>query len=675
MNDDTGKNKGHLLDLKLPVGWLFLAYGLVLGIYGLLSKKEMYARSLGININLLWGAGLFAFGAVFLLFAFASRKKRRQGTCKAKNLPMVFAALTITGLAAAAVAATNGPTLPAKTPAQEQAAVAAAGPDRTAWFREAKFGLFIHWGVYSMIGREEWARQILQIPVDEYEYYARNFNPTEFDPDEWADLARQAGVRYIVITSKHHDGFCLFDSHYTNYDAGASKYGRDILAGLAAACKREDIPLGFYYSIMDWHHPDYLPRRNWEKDRPAGGANFGRYMDYAINQIKELVDRYDPAVLWFDGEWEHSNEEQRAFEIEKILLGMKPSLLINDRLFKREPGHGDFGTPENYVPATGIRNADGSPRLWEACYTMNFNGWGYNRYETEFHSSSQLIRQLIEVVSKGGNLLLNVGPQPDGKIQPEFVDRLKKIGAWLKVNGEAIYGTQAGVFDRLPFFGRCTVKDKTLYVHVMGRPADGLIVLPGLKTEVEKISLLAEPEKAVPFRRSLNDLVIVLPERLPDPDATVIKVELAGQPEVSSYVIKPDRRGRIELPVYLADIQSAMGQRAYLDYFYRTTMLTNWQNVNDYPEWQFETEAASTYEILISYASMWGGQAAYEVEVDDQKIEALTEGSPSVYFPKTFSIGKVELGAGRHTLRVRIKHLANNHAMNLEKISLIGVRS
>jgi alpha-L-fucosidase len=547
----------------------------------------------------------------------------------------------------------------------------AQASDRLQWFREAKFGLFIHWGVYSMIGREEWARQILQIPLNEYQYYADNFNPTGFDPDAWAALAKDAGVKYVVITSKHHDGFSIFDSAYTDYDIMHAKYGKDILGPLAASMKKIGIPLGFYYSIMDWHHPDYLPRRDWEKDRTTKGADFGRYMDFATNQIKELVTKYDPAVMWFDGEWEHSNEEQRAFAIGKMLLEMKPSLLINDRLFKREPGYGDFGTPENYVPATGIRNPDGTPRLWEACYTMNWNGWGYNRYETEFHSSSQLIRQLVEIVSKGGNLLLNVGPQPDGRIQADFAARLRRIGEWLKTNGEAVYGTTASPFERLPFFGRATVKGATLYIHVMGWPQDAKIGLPGLKTNVKKAYLLADRTKSLDVGRVGKDVVLTLPARAVDPDATVVALELDGPPVVEPWTVGADKDGRIDLPVYLADIQSGMGQRAYLDYFYRTTMLANWQNVNDYPEWAFATDKAGTYEVRASYASMWGGQAGYEVEIDGQKLAARTESSPSVYVPATFSVGKISLAAGGHKLRVKITSITNNHAMNLEKIVLV----
>ena len=576
--------------------------------------------------------------------------------------PLAAAILCLLALGLAARSA------PSPGPAQAQT------PDRLQWFREAKFGLFIHWGVYSMIGREEWARQLLQIPLAQYQDYADNFDPVGFNPDEWAALAKESGVKYVVITSKHHDGFAIFDSAYTDYDIMHAKYGRDILGPLSVSMKKAGLPLGFYYSIMDWHHPDYLPRRPWEKDRTTQGADFGRYMDFAVNQIKELVTKYDPAVLWFDGEWEHSNEEQRAFAIGRMLLEMKPALLINDRLWRREPGFGDFGAPENYVPATGVRNPDGSPRLWEACTTMNWNGWGYNRYETEFHSATQLIRQLIEIVSKGGNLLLNIGPQPDGRIQAEFVARLREMGAWLKTNGEAVYGTTASVFERLPFFGRCTVKGTTLYVHVMGWPADGRIVLPGLRTEVKKATLLTGPGRPLTFKRAGQDVVITLPDRERDPAATVVVVQLEAPPVVEPWTIGAGKDGRIDLPVYLADIQSEMGQRAYLDHFYRTTMLTNWQNVNDYPEWTFTTDKPGTFEVLATYASMWGGQAAYEVEIDSRKLAAKTESSPSLYFPATFPVGQVLLPVGPHKLRVRITSIANNHAMNLEKIALVPVR-
>ncbi len=584
------------------------------------------------------------------------------------QLPAIAAVLLALSAVAVMVAPSPRPKSSAAGPARAQAAD--ASPDRIRWFREARFGMFIHWGAYSQLGREEWARQLLQVPLGDYQEMAKGFNPVRFDPDEWVALAKDAGVRYMVVTSKHHDGFCMFDSRLTDFDVAGAKYGRDALRMLTDACRRAGMPLGFYYSIMDWNHPDYLPRRAWETDRPVRDADFNRYMDYAIGQVRELATGYDPAILWFDGEWEHTNEEQRALEIERMLRSIKPDILINDRLFKRSPGLGDFGTPENYVPATGLRNEDGTPRLWEACYTMNFNGWGFNRTETEFHSAPQLIRQLVEIASKGGNFLLNVGPGPDGRIPPEFAARLKRMGEWLRVYGDSVYGTSASVFEKLPFFGRCTVKGNTLYIHVFGWPADRRVKLPGLRAFLKRASMM-DTGKTLNFRRSGTDIIISLPDACPDEDDSVVVVELQGKPDVAPYAIEPGSGGRIELPIVLAEIQSEMGQRAYVDWFYRTAMLSNWQNVNDYPAWEFTTDREGTYEVQVSYASQWGGKAGYVVQVDDQEIPATTKDSPSVYFPKTFPAGTVDLPAGKHTLKVRITSVANNQAMRLEKVTLL----
>ncbi len=563
--------------------------------------------------------------------------------------------------------------LPVLIEAQETSSkslIPPARPESLNWFREAKFGLFIHWGVYSQIGREEWARELLQIPLREYEKIAMNFNPVKYNPNEWVKLAREAGVRYIVITSKHHDGFCIYDSAYTEFDSMKAKIQKDLLGMLVEACRRENLPIGFYYSIMDWYHLDYLPRRGWEKDRPARGADFKRYVSYMKNQLQELVVKYQPVILWFDGEWEHKDEDYEAVETGKMLRQLKPEILINDRLFNRAPGLGDFGTPENYVPATGWRNEDGSLRLWEVCMTMNFNGWGYNHYETEFRNAPQLIRQLIEIASKGGNLLLNIGPRPDGTIQPEFVERLRQIGSWLKVNGEAIYGCQPSIFERLPFFGRCTVKENRLYIHIMGWPVDRKITLPGLRNKVQKVYLLATGEK-LRHTKTGNNLIVSLPQEPPDPVATVVVVEVEGTPQAEPYRLLPAANGILELPVYLAEIRSQMGQRAYLDYFYRTTMLTNWQNINDYPEWEFELPEAGRFEILASYAHQWGGKSSFLVEIDDRTVlTGQSEPSPSIYFPATHSLGQTELEPGKHTLRFKITCVVNNNALKLEKIIL-----
>jgi alpha-L-fucosidase len=235
-------------------------------------------------------------------------------------------------------------------------------------------------------------------------------------------------------------------------------YEGDPLKMLADAAKRHDMRLGFYYSIMDWHHPDYLPKREWEPAaNPNARPSLDRYIDdFAKKQIRELLSGYgDVAVMWFDGQWEHSSAEMHSDEIYEMIRSLQPNTLINDRLFHGpSQHHGDYGTPEQFVPATGVTDAAGRPMLWEECATINTDSWGYNKYETEFKTTRDLIRMLIEVVSKGGNLLLNVGPTPDGRIQDEFVTRLNAMGDWMRENGAAIYGTKASPFPRLPFFGR-----------------------------------------------------------------------------------------------------------------------------------------------------------------------------------------------------------------------------
>ena len=545
------------------------------------------------------------------------------------------------------------------------------------WFQNAKFGMFIHWGVYAMIGRHEQARNRLQIPLDEYQYYVDNFNPTDYEPDEWVDLAGEAGMKYIVITSKHCDGFCIFDSKLTDYDIMHSRYGKDVLHMLANSCKRNNMTLGLYYSVMDWHHPDYIPKKDgyystwrWEKDRPHTNTNLDRYiMQYMKEQLEEIIVNYDPAILWFDAAWEHSVEEFHAQEIESFLLTLKPDLLMNDRLFNMAPGHGDFTTPESYVPATRIKNPDGNPRLWEACIKIGKNSWGYNKYENEFLSTPELIRMLIDIVSKGGNLLLNVGPTPEGTIPVEFVDRLKSIGKWMKVNSEAIHGTSASCFEQLPFFGKCTVKGNILYFHIMGSPEDGVLKIPGLKTTVKNAYLLAHRDKFLTFKKEGNNLLITLPKRLPDEIATVVAVELHGKPVVEQYTIVPDSEGTITLPVYMAEIQSGYGQSAYLDHLYRHTLLLNWKKKRDIPVWRFETHSGDKYNIKLSYYYNAGGNK-FKLVIDDSEFEFDIKRTSSHFVPEAVSYGEIYLPPGEHVLKLQITGTHGNDFMRLEKAIL-----
>jgi len=327
---------------------------------------------------------------------------------------------------------------------------------RMEWWRDATFGMFIHWGVYSVPagmykgkpvdGLGEWIMQDAKIPIPEYEEFARQFNPQKFDAGEWVRIAKQAGVRYIVITSKHHDGFCLWDSKVSNYDImDFSPFKRDILKELSTACKAADIRLCFYHSIMDWHQPDAK-----SKDYPHQKTvhpDFAKYREgYLKPQLAELIKNYDPGVLWFDGEWIPEWTEEQGKDLYAYLHSLKPSLIFNNRIgkgrnsmqgmSKYKDAAGDFGTPEQEI-LEGTSDSD-----WESCMTMN-DTWGFKSNDHHWKPATVIIHNLIDIAAKGGNYLLNVGPTPEGLIPQPSIDILKETGKWLAVNHEAIYATHS----------------------------------------------------------------------------------------------------------------------------------------------------------------------------------------------------------------------------------------
>jgi alpha-L-fucosidase len=550
-----------------------------------------------------------------------------------------------------------------------------SSPDRTQWFRDAKFGMFIHWGAYSVIGRHEWSREMFHIPQAEYDEYARRFNPVNFDPDSWVALAQNAGARYMVITSKHHDGFSIYRSKASDYDMEITPYAGDPLKMLSQAAARRGMRLGFYHSIMDWHNPDYVPKRAWETKEPNKGGNLDKYIDFMKEQLRELLTGYgEVAVLWFDGEWEHSTAEMRSDEIYDFIRQTSPKTLINDRLFKREPGNkGDFGTPEQFVPATGLKDPSGKPILWESCVTINTDGWGYNKYETEFKTSRDLIRMLIEVVSKGGNLLLNVGPMPDGRIPDEFVTRLNAMGEWMAVNSEAIYGTTATPFARLPFFGRATVKDNVLYLHVFQWPADRRLRVPGLKNLVQSAKILGVQGSPLRTSREGSDVLVELPARAPDEVATVVALTLDGAPLVQPYVIGPDEKGVLHLGVESSEIETQFGQRAKKENFLGRVFLTKWTRADDVPVWTMAVPKAGRYKVELSYGTSRGAAGAeYTVSAGKAQLTAKTVNSGGEMVFHTVTAGELRLEAGEQRLQVKAS-TTGRPAMTLEWVRLVPV--
>ena len=400
---------------------------------------------------------------------------------------------------------------------------------RLNWWREARFGMFIHWGLYAIPAGEwkgeaipgigEWIMLRARIPVREYEQLATQFNPVKFDAAAWVSLAKQAGQKYLVITSKHHDGFCMFDSKLTDYDVvDATPFRRDPIRDLAAECQRQGMRLGFYYSqTQDWHHPDG-DGNEWDYDESK--KDFAGYLEnYVKPQVRELLTNYGPVCLiWFDTPKRITEEQSRS--LVELVHELQPDCLVCGRVGNHL---GDYASTRDNVIPPELPDAD-----WETPATIN-DTWGYKSNDHNWKSPSDLIRKLVDVVSKGGNYLLNVGPTAEGVIPEPSVDRLRAMGRWLEVNGESIYATEPGPVQGLHWC-RTTVKPGKLYLHVFEWPVGGDLRIPGISTTLGRAYLLADPAcEPLPVggHRSHPDVVLVKgPRDAPDPIDSVVVLEM-----------------------------------------------------------------------------------------------------------------------------------------------------
>jgi alpha-L-fucosidase len=449
----------------------------------------------------------------------------------------------------------NAAVPPAETPAQRDT--------RMQWWREARFGMFVHWGLYSGMagtwegkavgttGGMEWIQQLVKADTDTYAQAAMpHLKPTPGCAKEWARLAHEAGCRYVVFTTKHHEGFALHASKASNFNAGV-QLNRDLVREFVEACRAEGLRVGFYHSLIDWHHDQYaylrsksLPHPLQGRPYPNGQRDHSKYLTFLHAQVSELVSNYGKIdIMWWDysGVDFQGDEAWRSTDLMRLVREHQPEIIMNNRLFhnpeagwsvtsnsivpKLDRKYGDFLTPEQEIPASAIPGVD-----WESCMTLNTT-WGYSEHDHAWKSAERLLRDLIDVASKGGNYLLNIGPKGDGSIPVESVCSFQAIGRWMRVNGESIYGTTASPLGALPW-GRCTAKrvgssedEPILYFHVFSWPTDGRLVLPGLAARSGRPVRILGSAEPVSASSNGNDLLLTLPSAALDPIATVIRLD------------------------------------------------------------------------------------------------------------------------------------------------------
>lgn len=538
-----------------------------------------------------------------------------------------------------------------------------------AW-REAKFGLFIHWGIYSLLEDGEWVQYTRRIPVKEYEKLTHQFNPIEFNALEWAQLAKDAGMKYLIFTSKHHDGFSMFKTDISSFNVvDATPFGRDVLAELAEACRSVGIKFGLYYShVREWRHP--MAQSFEDQGRPDRIGNYGNFWDYPdenlknldeyidefdIPQLKELLTRYgDVMTIWFDTP--SFIRPDQAKRIKDVIDSLQPNCLVNSRLCK--DAEVDYQSMcDHEIPSAS------SDVPWETASSAMVS-WGYDKNYKADNWEDLLIR-LVDISSKGGNFLLNVGPDSLGVIPLDVQEQLRKLGQWLKVYGEAIYGTFRSPFPSTHEWGRVTRKDNMLYLIITTSDTFE-VTLDGLLTKAVSCNLLDTGE-ALAFTQNCDRLVVKLNHsgtRFP-----VIRVELAGEPEISGKLIQ-EASGRIYLPVTRGEVlQNTPGTGIQVS---PGGVTCHWTNPKDRMRWTFFVEHPGTYQLrLITKNGFWklwdfDHELNIQLDNDNYSLTITDDGSkPSSYEERTYKVCETELDTGRHVLTIAPEFLANDQMTGL----------
>ena len=398
------------------------------------------------------------------------------------------------------------------------------------WFQDAKFGMFIHWGVYSVLGDGEWVMNTQFIDKQTYQKLPSFFNPVNYDPKEWVALVKAAGMKYITITSKHHDGFAMFDSKLTDWDiADRTPYKKDILKMLADECRKEGIKLFFYHSHLDWYQENYFPRGRTGQTtgRPEAG-DWYKYLDYMDGQLTELLTNYgEIGGIWFDGFWDKKDADWRLEKTYKLIHSLQPATLISNNHHQAVILGEDFQAFEKDLPGhntTGFSEESEVGELpFETCETMN-NSWGFNLQDKRYKSTKDLIQYMVKAAGYNSNFLLNVGPMPDGRIQPEFVSTLKEMGKWMEKNGETIYGTRGGPVAPKSW-GVTTIKNNKIYVHVLNAE-DSNLLIPDFGKKVKSITSFSSSVK-LKFKQDAYGITIVIPNEIIDKTDTIFVIEIS----------------------------------------------------------------------------------------------------------------------------------------------------
>ena len=575
--------------------------------------------------------------------------------------------------------------------------------ERMEWFREAKFGMFIHWGPYSLLAGEwngrtvpvgdnaECIMDILEIPVKEYHKVARRFNPVKFNAVKWVQIAKATGMKYIVITSKHVDGFAMYHSKVSEYNiVDWTQFGRDPIKELSEACAAEGIKLCFYYvHRQDYNEPGAYGN-NWDYDNDAmnrgnrteWGDNvyhkekFSKYLEEkAKPQLRELLTNYGPiGLIWFDrGMYTH----EQGLEFVNLVKELQPACLVNSRvgdIFSSFESQGDYQSandkgmprrsdPNKTFPAGGLGD------YWEAPQTLN-ETWGYSKFDTLWKSPDHVIKNLVEIVSRGGNYLLNIGPTGEGEIPAATIDIFKKVGPWVQRNAESIYGASANLFPPLPW-GFTSNKGNKLFLYVRDWPKDGVLQLPGLKNEVKSAYILIDKSLKVEYKQEENLTILNLPINPPDNPVTVVVLEIEGPPLVDPSIVTPDKEGKMELNYLTAVTHGKTKTRFNIKMLFH---ITKWTEPEDYIDWVIEVKEAGNFKVNISYAASGDAEGRpYEIINGDESVKSsVISGGDYNYYD--FPIGYLNFPkAGKYTIRMKPSSSGDTYLMYLRSLTLLPV--